>query len=145
MFWANRPSGRSSLRLTKLLILLLLLLSRRTPLIASDSALANTKKDEKTPKPGKRGLPAAAARSLVSQVVEKEGDDPRTPSVASIPAERSCRTSAPDPESRGRITAPGYLQVFETSCPNTCLSPPPSASATGFGFGGIALPQRLSI
>jgi hypothetical protein len=107
--------------LTRALVLILFLLTHRTPSIASTSALGQ---DSSRPKPSKRGLPTATVRVAVAQAAEKEGDAPRHLTPASVPAR------SPEPDPRSRITAPEYLKPYTPSRTDSFLWPPVSARAT---------------
>jgi hypothetical protein len=109
-------------RVSKALVLALFLLSSRTPLVASTSALGQ---DGKQPKPSKRGLPADTVRTTVSQSTERESDAPclSTPASPSAWEGRPCAIP-PGWVPKARTTAPEYLKPYTPSRTDTFLWPP---------------------
>jgi hypothetical protein len=107
--------------LSEVLVLALFLLSSRTPLVASTSALGQ---ESKQPKPSKRGLPAESVRTALTQSVEKESEAPRLQAAAGLPAWEV----RPRPTPWGRVpkvrtTAPEYLKPYTPSRTDTFLWP----------------------
>lgn len=108
--------------LIRLLVVALFLLSSRTPSIASISPFGG---NGKQPKPGKRALPAASARTLVKSI-EKPADGLGPVSGGETtgvePAAWGLQGAA-EPDLT-RPAAPESLRPFGTSPPRTGLAPP---------------------
>lgn len=105
-----------SAALVRLLIAALLLLSARTPSIASISPFGG---DGKQPKPGKKAPPAATARALVQSLgTADDGPPPAVLDRVAPPPQPGATREDP------LTTGPVFLWAFGSSPPHTGPAPP---------------------